>query len=77
MSTQEVESLLNRLRKGKKELDRQKADTLFTIVSKAYKRNYDRVLKRAQASVNAEEESINYEDVEESDKEKLKALLED
>ncbi|MDP7320030.1 MAG: hypothetical protein QF441_05445 [Bacteriovoracaceae bacterium] len=76
MSTQEVESLLKRLRKGKKELDRQKADTLFTIVSKAYKRNYDRVLKRAQASVTSEEESINYEDVEESDKEKLKALLE-
>jgi hypothetical protein len=49
MSGSQVKSLLKNLKKERKDLEPTKSDTLFSIVSKAYKRNYSRVLLRNQA----------------------------
>lgn len=66
----EVEQLLNKL--AKEDLDVSEDDTLFTLVSKAYKRNYDKVLHRNKSSLPLEEEQSSKEDK----KEQLRRLLE-
>lgn len=46
MSTEQANALINRLKRDKSLSEQSEADTIFTVVSKAYKRNYDKVLVR-------------------------------
>lgn len=75
LSNNQVDALLKNLKKEKNELMRNEDDTIFSIVSKAYKRNYSRVLKRNESAARVikarKEPKIN-----DKDKQQLKQLLE-
>jgi hypothetical protein len=75
MSKNQVNSLLKNLKKKKGELEPTEDDTLFSIVSKAYKRNYSRVLKRVGGTkvVQGRNGSAKIND---KDKSELKNILE-
>ena len=77
-TSNQVNSLLKNL--SKEDLKTNGADTLFNVVSKAYKRNYSRVLRRSKKKVSADD--LGGDDKEEKDlsnerKEKIRNLLKD
>lgn len=72
MSNDEAQRLIRQLNKDKNLNERNSADTLFSIVSKAYKRNYARVLLRNKKVVNESGKDA----VSDKEKESIKKLLE-
>lgn len=74
MSDQDASRLIRQLNKNKDLTERLANDTLFTIVSKAYKRNYGRILLKNKKSV---KEATAKEDVTDKQKAVLKKLMED
>ena len=75
MSKTQINSLLKNLDRSKQDLEPNKDDTIFSIVSKAYKRNYSRVLRRSTSAkvMQGREEPAKIND---KDKSELKDLLE-
>jgi len=74
MSSHQVDNLLNNLEKDKS-LKPNSKDTLFSIVSKAYKRNYGRVLSRNLKAKEVPLVPAQTDKVDKSDKARLKKLL--
>ena len=79
MKASEVDDMLNKLNDSDS-LGRVEDDTLFTIVSKAYKRNYSKVLRRQIKPKNAFPgagiDKIKEENLSDKAKNELKSLLE-
>jgi len=79
MSDKNVSSLLNKLKDS--DLKPNDNDSLFLIVSKAYKRNYSRVLKRSEKGSNSDQKGIpdtrKTKKINSKSKEELRKLLQD
>lgn len=80
LSDQNISGLLNELKQV--DLEPNQSDSLFTVVSKAYKRNYSRVLKRSEKSAHkghsralTDPESAKH--IDSQSKNKLRKLLQD
>ena len=73
MSAADANLLISQIKKNKEYTERAEDDNLWTIVSKAYKRNYSRVLKRTNKKVVLEAKSS----VSNKEKEELEKLMND
>ena len=77
MNASEVNNLLKRLDESEGKLAPNENDSLFNIVSKAYKRNYSKVLNRnSTKNDKTKNESEKSQKMSDKTKEEFKALLE-